>query len=194
MKRKLHEWLCAKNSLPNTPKNCCTWCVASVDIHAPYWTEYKNYPSKQDAAPSAVGCMFVRSCDLPGGVANHKKPAGNIPVERMANYAELSIIGGRETDADANIPLKKICGSTLPAALGTLLVGVAPIAAGVSCGDRCTAEDNEPFLKPTALMDIGSFEAATSSQNRVHQNSSFSFFGLRISLCLRLQIPRTLHY
>lgn len=183
-----------KTALPGTPKNCCHWGVAPVDTHPQYWTEYKDCPSKQYAKPSAVGCVFVKNCDLPGGVTDHKKPAGIIPVERMANYGKLSIIGGREADADANIPLKKISGSALSAALGTLLVGGPPIAAGVSCGELCTAEATEAFLKPTSLMDIGSFEAATRSQNRVHQTSSFSFFGLRISLCLRLQIPRTLHY
>ncbi len=69
---------------------------------------------------------------------NHKKPAGFIPVETLANYGEFSLLGGRETDAAGNIPLKKISGSALPAALGTLLLGGAG-AAAASCGGLCTA-------------------------------------------------------
>jgi len=40
----------------------------------------------------------------------------------MENF---SLLGGRERDAAGNIPLKQISGSTLPAALGTLLLGGA---------------------------------------------------------------------
>lgn len=83
--------------------------------------------------------MFAKSCDLPGGVIDHKKPSRFIPVEKVGNYGEFAILGGRETDAQGNIPLKKISGS-LPETLGTLLLGgAAASAATVSCGGLCTA-------------------------------------------------------
>jgi len=87
-----------------------------------------------------MGCVFAKSCDLPDGVIDHKKPAGFIPVEKLANYGEFSILGGREADAEGNISLKKISGSALPTALGTLLLGGTAVAtAGASCGGLCTA-------------------------------------------------------
>lgn len=85
-------------------------------------------------------CVFAKSCDLADGVIDHKKPAGFIPVEKVGNYGELFLLGGRETDAAGNIPLRKISGSALPAALGSLLLGgVGAATAGVSCGGLCAA-------------------------------------------------------
>ena len=101
-----------------------------VDIHAQRWAEYKDLPLKEDTNPNTVGCVFAKSCELPDGIIDHIRPAGFIPVEKVANYGEFAIFGGREADADGNIPLKKISGSALPAALGTLLLGGAATAAG----------------------------------------------------------------
>ncbi|PKH14631.1 hypothetical protein BI292_05115 [Pseudomonas sp. 43NM1] len=134
-----------KTALANMPKNCSTWLVASVDIHALCWKEYEDCPLNQDAKISKVGCMFIRGCDLLGSVADHKKRAGFFPVKGLSNWGELSIIVGHETDVDADISLKKISGNTLPAVYGTLLVDRPPIAAAAaaaaaaSCGEHCTA-------------------------------------------------------
>ena len=50
------------------------------------------------------------------------------------------MLGGRETDANGNIKLKKISGSALPSELGSLLLGAtAMVSAGASCGGLCTA-------------------------------------------------------
>ncbi|WP_414860565.1 S-type pyocin domain-containing protein [Pseudomonas mucidolens] len=62
-----------------------------------------------------------------------------MPVEKVANYGEFAILGGHETDADGNIPLKKISGSPLPTALGTLMLGGTAVAASSSCGALCAA-------------------------------------------------------
>ncbi|KPW44358.1 MULTISPECIES: S-type pyocin domain-containing protein [Pseudomonas syringae group] len=113
--------------------------VEPVDIHAQRWAEYKDLPPKEDVKPNAVGCVFAKSCDLPDGVIDHRKPAGFIPVEKVANYGEFAILGGRETDADGNIPLKKISGSALPTAIGTLVLGRAAVAVSSSCGALYTA-------------------------------------------------------
>jgi hypothetical protein len=72
---------------------------------------------------SSMGCVFAKSCNLPDGVINHDSPAGFVPVEKLTDYGKFSLLGGRERDAAGNIPLKKISGSALPAALGTLLLG-----------------------------------------------------------------------
>ncbi|WP_043301441.1 S-type pyocin domain-containing protein [Pseudomonas sp. M47T1] len=113
--------------------------VEAVDIHAQRWAEYKDLPPKEGPKPNTVGCVFAKSCDLPDGVIDHKNPAGFIPVEKVANYGEFAILGGRETDADGNIPLKKISGSALPTAIGTLILSGAAVAASASCGGLCTA-------------------------------------------------------
>ncbi|MDD0969744.1 S-type pyocin domain-containing protein [Pseudomonas aphyarum] len=125
--------------VPNPPKGYRNQGVEPVDIHAQRWAEYKDLPLKEDAKPNPVGCVFAKSCDLPDGVIDHKKPSGFIPVEKIADFGKFAILGGRETDAQGNIPLKKVSGA-LPATLGTLLLGgAAASVAGVSCGGLCSA-------------------------------------------------------
>jgi hypothetical protein len=86
------------------------------------------------------GCVFAKSCTLPDGTINYISPSGAIPTDPISQYGEFALLGGRETDTQGNIPLKKISGA-LPASLGTLLLGggVAATAGGVSCGGLCTA-------------------------------------------------------
>ncbi len=71
------------------------------------------------------GCVFAKSCKLPNGVINHISTAGFIPVEKLGDFGELYLLGGREHDSAGNIALKKIGGDSLPAALGTLALGTA---------------------------------------------------------------------
>lgn len=94
--------------VPNPPEGYRNSGVEPVDIHAQRWAEYKDLPPKEDTKPNTVGCVFVKSCDLPEGVIDHKKPAGFIPGEKVANYGEFAILGGRDTDVDGNISLKKL--------------------------------------------------------------------------------------
>ena len=124
--------------VPNPPKGYRYSGVEPVDIHAQRWAEYKDLPSKEEAKPNSLGCVFAKSCDLPDGVIDHKKQAGFIPVEKVGNYGEFAILGGNEIDADGNIPLKKVSGA-IPATLGTLLLGGSAATAGVSCGGLCSA-------------------------------------------------------
>ncbi|WP_339546249.1 S-type pyocin domain-containing protein [Pseudomonas sp. RA_35y_Pfl2_P32] len=98
----------------------------------------RNAIKKQDEeAPR--GCVFAKSCNLPDGVIHHNS-GGYIPTDLISQYGEFALLGGRETDAQGNIPLKKISGS-VPSSLGTLLLGGAATATagGVSCGGLCTA-------------------------------------------------------
>lgn len=146
--------------VPNPPKGYRNSGVEPVDIHAQRWAEYKDLPSKEDAKPDSLGCVFAKSCDLPDGVIDHKQPAGFIPVETIGNFGELAILGGSETDAQGNIPLKKISGNTLPTALGTLLLGAGAATAGVSCGGLCTA--GAAVAGGSATTGVGAATGATT--------------------------------
>ena len=86
------------------------------------------------------GCVFAKRCTLPEGTINYISPGGAIPTDPVSQYGEFALLGGRETDAQGNIPLKKISGS-VPSSLGTLLLGgiATGTAGGVSCGGLCTA-------------------------------------------------------
>lgn len=100
----------------------------------------RNSIKKQDEV-AARGCVFAKSCTLPDGTINSISPGGAIPTDPVSQYGEFALLGGRETDAQGNIPLKKISG-TLPASLGTLLLGgvATATASGVSCGGLCAAD------------------------------------------------------
>ena len=94
----------------------------------------------QEQAKLVVGCSFTKPCKLPEGTINYVSPSGVIPTDAVKEYGELALLGGRETDADGNIPLKIISGSVLPALLGSLsLGGVAVASTGSSCGGLCAA-------------------------------------------------------
>jgi len=87
-------------------------------------------PRKQQAI---AGCTFTKSCKLPDGVMDYLSPSGAIPTDAIKDYGELVLLGGRGADAAGNIPLKKISGGALPAALGSLALGGEAIAsAGAS--------------------------------------------------------------
>ncbi|RON45219.1 S-type pyocin domain-containing protein [Pseudomonas frederiksbergensis] len=141
--------------VPNPPKGYRNSGVEPVDIHAQRWAEYNDLPPKEDNKPNSLGCVFAKSCDLPDGVIDHKKPAGFIPVEKVGNYGEFAILGGRETDADGNIPLKKISGSALPTAIGTLILGGAAVATTSSCGALCTAGAAGVATETAAATGVG---------------------------------------
>ena len=95
---------------------------------------------KKPDVVASRGCVFAKSCTLPYGTINYISPGGAIPTDPVSQYGEFALLGGRETDAQGNIPLKKISGS-VPSSLGTLLLGGAATATagGVSCGGLCTA-------------------------------------------------------
>ena len=95
---------------------------------------------KKPDVVASRGCVFAKSCMLPEGTINYISPGGAIPTDPVSQYGEFALLGGRETDAQGNIPLKKISGS-VPSSLGTLLLGgiATGTAGGVSCGGLCTA-------------------------------------------------------
>ncbi|NNA01768.1 S-type pyocin domain-containing protein [Pseudomonas lundensis] len=95
---------------------------------------------KKPDVVASRGCVFAKRCTLPEGIINYISPGGAIPTDPVSQYGEFALLGGRETDAQGNIPLKRISGS-VPSSLGTLLLGGAATATagGVSCGGLCTA-------------------------------------------------------
>ncbi|CAI8804445.1 Pyocin [Pseudomonas chlororaphis] len=91
-------------------------------------------PRKQQAM---AGCTFTKSCKLPDGVMDYLSPSGVIPTDAIKDYGELVVLGGRGADATGNIPLKKISGGALPAALGSLALGgegLASVGVGAATG------------------------------------------------------------
>ncbi|WP_053070017.1 S-type pyocin domain-containing protein [Pseudomonas lundensis] len=95
---------------------------------------------KKPDVVASRGCVFAKRCTLPEGTINYISPGGAIPTDPVSQYGEFALLGGRETDAQGNIPLKKISGY-VPSSLGTLLLGgvATGTAGGVSCGGLCTA-------------------------------------------------------
>ncbi|CAH0237647.1 Pyocin-S2 [Pseudomonas sp. Bi130] len=135
----------------NTPRK--TVPVSVVETRQSDPAPVKNPPMPK---PDPVGCTFTKPCKLPDGTINYARPGGSIPTDAVSEYGNFSLLGGRETDAGGNIPLKKISGSGLPAALGTLLIGGTAVAtAGASCGGLCTAG--------AAVAGVGTGTAATGA-------------------------------
>ena len=88
---------------------------------------YENRLIKQpiERQTDSKGCVFAKSCKLPDGVINHISTTGFIPVEKLSDFGELCLLGGRERDRTGNVVLKKIGGGSLPAAVGALALGTA---------------------------------------------------------------------
>jgi len=102
------------------------------------YEDQRASPSNDDNQ-SIAGCVFTKSCKLPDGIIDYANPSGFIPTSAVSEYGNFSLLGGRETDAEGNTLLRKIGGSVLPTALGTLAIGgMAMEAAAASCGGLCT--------------------------------------------------------
>ncbi|MGE8190025.1 S-type pyocin domain-containing protein [Pseudomonas sp. NPDC086278] len=92
------------------------------------------------ATQSTAGCVFTKNCNLPDGIIDYTDPSGFIPTSAVSEYGNFTILGGRDTDAGGNTQLKKISGSALPTALGSMAIGGMSMAsAAASCGGLCTA-------------------------------------------------------
>lgn len=103
-----------------------------------YETRTKVEP--QPTRPPIAGCVFAKSCNLPNAIINYSNPSGFIPTDRLMDYGEHVLLGGRETDDAGLLHLKKISGSALPVALGTLALSGSSItsAAGAAAGAVAT--------------------------------------------------------
>lgn len=72
------------------------------------------------APTPTLGCVFAKSCNLPDNIIDYHDPTGYVPLERLSDYGEHTLLGAREADESGVFPLKKISGSALPAGLGAL--------------------------------------------------------------------------
>ncbi|MBM9487787.1 S-type pyocin domain-containing protein [Pseudomonas sp. ICBG1301] len=73
--------------------------------------------------PPNPGCVFTKSCHLPDAIIDYQDPTGHVPLDRLSDYGEFALLGGRESDDSGLLPLGKISGSPLPAGLGALALG-----------------------------------------------------------------------
>lgn len=60
---------------------------------------------------SPRGGVLANGCTLPDGTINYISPSGATPTDPISQSDEFVLLGGRETDAQGNIPLKKISGA-----------------------------------------------------------------------------------
>ncbi|MBN0980112.1 S-type pyocin domain-containing protein [Pseudomonas hygromyciniae] len=89
--------------------------------------EAKLQPASEPNPAPVVGCVFAKSCNLPDAIISYNTPSGYIPLDRLADYGEHAVLGGRETDATGRLPLQKISATVLPAGLGSLALGGSAI-------------------------------------------------------------------
>lgn len=89
----------------------------------------------REASPSDVkGCVFAKSCKLPGSVIDYHNPSGYIPTEALREYGQFTLLGGRQADESGRIQLKSISGA-LPASFGTFALGrTMPVSLGMAAG------------------------------------------------------------
>lgn len=101
--------------------------------------EAKLQPTSEPTPAPVVGCVFAKSCNLPDTIISYNNPSGYIPLERLADYGEHAVLGGRETDATGRLPLQKISATVLPAGLGSLaLAGSAITGTAAATGTVAT--------------------------------------------------------
>lgn len=104
-----------------------------------------------------IGCVFTKSCNLPDNIIDYHDPTGYVPLDRLEDYGEYALLGGRETDESGVLPLKKISGSALPAGLGTLaLAGTVTgsvAAAGASTAGAAFLTGLVGLIWPSSLGD-----------------------------------------
>ncbi|AZE85743.1 Colicin E3 [Pseudomonas orientalis] len=85
----------------------------TIDLYEP-----SPAPAPTPAKPS--GCVFIKPCQLPDGFTRYADPTGYVPLELVKEYAQFSLLGGREVNGQGAVALRKIGGSTLPIGLGQL--------------------------------------------------------------------------
>lgn len=57
-----------------------------------------------------IGCVFTKSCNLPDNIIDYQNPTGYVPLDRLTDYGEYALLGGRVTDESGLLPLRKISG------------------------------------------------------------------------------------
>lgn len=81
---------------------------------------YEPSPAPAPTPAKPAGCVFIKPCQLPDGFIRYVDPTGYVPLELVREYAQFSLLGGREVDGRGAVALRKIGGSTLPIGVGQL--------------------------------------------------------------------------
>ncbi|MGE7956139.1 S-type pyocin domain-containing protein [Pseudomonas sp. NPDC089530] len=123
--------------VPNAPKGYRYKGVEPVDLGAERWAQYKDLPAKPQGRSPAMGCTFTKPCNLADGIINYASHF--IPTQSIEVYGEVTLLGGRETDAAGNIRLGRISGNVPTVSGGLMLGGNVLAVAGASCGGLCGA-------------------------------------------------------
>lgn len=114
--------------VPNAPKGSRNRGVEPVDVGEQRWAEYKDLPTKSEARPGSVGCVFAKSCALPYGVINHSNPGGFVPVESLKQYGTYAVMGTGPVISASGTLLQWIGGSDSAAALIARLRGTLALS------------------------------------------------------------------
>ncbi|NWB56568.1 S-type pyocin domain-containing protein [Pseudomonas sp. F8002] len=94
--------------------------------------EARGKVERPPATLPIAGCVFAKSCNLPDAHIDYNNPSGYVPLDPIGDYGEHVLLGGRETDIEGLLSLKKISGSALPAGLGTLALGGSAVSGASS--------------------------------------------------------------
>ncbi|WP_426206750.1 S-type pyocin domain-containing protein [Pseudomonas sp. TWP3-1] len=150
-----------------------------VDTYALRWAEYKDLPSKPEAKPDTMGCVFAKSCNLPDGVINHKNPAGFVPVEKLADYGLWAVLATGAAITTQGTPLQLVGGSATGSAIAQrlggslslgLLKGSGVITAGLATGIVGMLIPNTSISPDSAFYTNDQYATLEAGRTRVRVN------------------------
>lgn len=165
--------------VPNPPKGYRNKGVEPVDIYAQRWAEYKDIPSKEEAKPETVGCVFAKSCNLPDGIINHSNPSGFVPVEKLADYGLWAVLGTGAAITAQGTQLQLVGGSATVSAIAerlggslalTLLEGAGAVAAGAAVGTIALLMPNTSIAPDSAFYTNDQYATLDAGLTRVRVN------------------------
>lgn len=165
--------------VPNPPKGYRNKGVEPVDIYAQRWAEYKDIPSKEEAKPETVGCVFAKSCNLPDGIINHSNPSGFVPVEKLADYGLWAVLGTGAAITAQGTQLQLVGGSATVSAIAerlggslalTLLEGAGAVTAGAAVGTIALLMPNTSIAPDSAFYTNDQYATLDAGLTRVRVN------------------------
>ncbi len=165
--------------VPNPPKGYKYSGGTPVDIHAQRWAEYKELASKPEDEPDTIGCVFAKSCNLPNGVIDHKKPSGFVPVEKLADYGLWAVLGTGSAITTQATPLQLVGGSATGGAIAqrlggslslSLLEGAGVVAAGAAVGTIALLIPNTSISPDSAFYKNDQYATLDAGRTRVRVN------------------------
>lgn len=126
-----------------------------------------------------VGCVFAKSCNLPDGVIDHKKPSGFVPVEKLADYGLWAVLGTGTAITTQATPLQLVGGSATGGAIAqrlggslslSLLDGAGVVAAGAAVGTIALLIPNTSISPDSAFYKKDQYATLDAGRTRVRVN------------------------